>query len=142
MELKAQRLPELLLGDEPEPYHDLADRLLPSPLLGQGRRELLGGERPGLDQQITDLGAPLVALEHRRELAAGDDSLADQDVAEGHIGLGQPLPAQRFLHLVGRREPLGDQDVAEPQAAGEAARRAVARGRTELLDVGRGPGFH
>src|SRR5439155_21028254 len=151
VELEAQRPPHLLLGDKLQSDDDLAEGLLPSPLLGEGRRELLRREQMSLDQELAELRPAPVALEDRLELAARDDLLGDEDVAERQVGLGLALHAQRRLHLGLGREILGDEKVTEPEDARLAARGAVAdslqpsavrRGQVRRFNLGPGLSIH
>src|SRR5207245_10655957 len=125
-EREGTRPAQLLLGHKLQSADDPAEGLLPPPLLGEGRRELLRREQMSLDQELAELRPAPVALEDRLELAARDDLLGDEDVAERQVGLGLALHAQRRLHLGLGREILGDEKVTEPEDARFAARGAVA----------------
>src|SRR3989441_2890327 len=93
VELEAQHPPQLLFGDERQSDDRFPARLLPAPLLGESRRELLGGERVRLHQELPQLRAAPVALENRHELAPRQYFLRDEDVAERHIGFRLALHA-------------------------------------------------
>src|SRR2546425_1220567 len=85
--------PQLLFGDELQSDDRFPERLLPAPLLGESRRELLGGERVRLHQELAQLRAAPVALENRHELAPRQYFLRDEDVAERHVGFRLALHA-------------------------------------------------
>ena len=93
VELQAQRPPQLLFGDELQSDDRFPERLLPEPLLGESCRELLGGERVRLHQELAQLRAAPVPLEHRHELAPRQYFLRDEDVAERHVGFRLALHA-------------------------------------------------
>ena len=131
VELQTQGLTQLLLGRVLQADDRLTQRLFPAPLLGERRRELLGGEDPRLDQELAELGLALVALQDREELAPRDDPLGHEDVAERRVALGRGLQLQRPLDALGGHQTLVDQDIAEPPARA-VAWCALAKGRRPI----------
>src|SRR5207245_4007355 len=112
-----------------QPDDDLAERLLPALLLGERGLELFRRNRLRLDEQLAEPRAAPVAIEDRQELVARDHLLGDEDLAEQHVRLRLTLHAQRLLHLGRGGEPLGHEQVAEPERDRLTARRAVPDGR-------------
>src|SRR5262249_62318075 len=98
------------------------------------RLQLARRDRARLDQELAELGAATMAIEDRQELAARDNLLRDEDLAEQHVGRRLALQTQRVLDLGVRGEAFGDQQVAEPQDRRVTPRGAVVGGEGTAVD--------
>jgi hypothetical protein len=87
VKLLAEGPPHLLLGHVAKAHDHFADRLLPAALLREGGLELFRGYRLGLDEELAEPRAAPVTVEDRQELAARDDLLGDEDLAQQHVFL-------------------------------------------------------